>query len=90
MLMQKIMETFGLNALCNQHIDFVESVLNRVKSYNNLSALQSLVDSFQGAGNNPQDVSDFVWRPYLEVVQNNWPLAKMTEAILHQFGIIKK
>ena len=51
--MQKIMETFGLNALCNQHIDFVESVLNRVKSYNNLSVLQSLVDSFQGVDNNP-------------------------------------
>lgn len=60
MLMQKIMETFGLNALCNQHIDFVESVLNRVKSYNNLSVLQSLVDSFQGVDNNPQDVSDFI------------------------------
>ena len=60
MPMQKNMETFGLNALCNQHIDFVESVLNRVKSYNNLSALQSLVDSFQGVDNNPQDVSDFI------------------------------
>ena len=80
--MQKNMETFGLNALYNQHIDYVESVLDRVKIYN-LSAKQSLVDSFQGAGNNPQDVSDFVWRPYLEVVQNNWPLAKLTEDLLH-------
>lgn len=85
----KNMKTFGLNALYNLHIDYVESVLDRVKSYN-LSAQQSLVDSFQGAGNSPQDVSDFVWRPYLEVVQNNWPLAKLTEDLLHQFGIIKK
>ena len=59
MPMQKNMETFGLNALYNQHIDYVESVLDRVKIYN-LSAKQSLVDSFQGVDNNPQDVSDFI------------------------------
>ena len=49
--MQKNMETFGVNALYNQHIDYVEPVLDRVKSYN-LSTQQVLVDSFQGAGNN--------------------------------------
>lgn len=65
-------------------------VLNpaRVKSYNP-SVEQALVDFFQGAGNNPQDVADFVWQPYKEIIRNNWPLSKMTEDLLRQFGIIK-
>ena len=85
---KKNMDTFELNALYNQHIDYVESIMDRVKNYN-LSVEQALVNSFQGAGNNPQDVADFVWQPYKEIIRNNWPLSKMTEDLLRQFGIIK-
>lgn len=85
---RKNMNTFGLEALYNQHIDYVESIMDRVKSYNP-SVEQALVDTFQGAGNNPQDVSDFIWQPYKEIIRNNWPLSKLTEDLLRQFGIIK-
>lgn len=85
---KKNMETFGLDDLYNQHIDYVESIMDRVKSYNS-SVEQALVDSFQGAGNNPQDVADFVWQPYKEIIRNNWPLSKLTKDLLRQFGIIK-
>lgn len=83
------METFGLESLYNQHLDYVDAIMDRVKSYN-LAVQKDLVDTFQGAGYEPKDVFDFVWGPYLGKMQdNNWPLAKLTKDILHQFGIVK-
>lgn len=79
--------TLGLDQLYAMHSDYVEEVLDRARSYNNL-VNHELVDAFQGPFTSSQAVYDFVWGRYLEIPeQERRPLAKFTKDILDQVGI---
>ena len=82
--------TLGLDLLYKQHDDYVQELFDKVQAYNE-HAREALVSSFQGAGDSPDRVFEFVWGKNLETAkQINSPLSKLTRDILEQVGIINE
>lgn len=82
------MHTLGLDLLYPLHEDYVQEIFEKAQAYNK-HARESLVDSFQGAGESPDRVFEFVWGKHLEEAKLiNRPLSKLTRDILEQLGII--
>lgn len=81
------MRKLALNGLYMEHDDYVQEIFAKAQAYNE-HAREALVDSFQGAGESPAEVYDFVWGKNLENArQINRPLSKLTRDILKQVGV---
>lgn len=82
------MQTLGLDQIYMQHDDYVQELFAKAQAYNE-HAREALIDSFQGAGQSPSDVFEFVWGKNLETAkQINRPLSKLTRDVLQQVGVI--
>lgn len=82
-------KVFGLKELYNQHKDYVREIMDKTQAYDS-HAREALVNSFQGAGNTPEQVYHFVWGQYLTTEEHEKrPLSKLTKDILDQLEIIK-
>lgn len=82
-------EVFGLRELYNQHKDYAKEIMDKTQAYTS-HAREALINSFQGAGHNPEQVYDFVWGRYLSDIEHEKrPLSKLTKDILDQLEIIK-
>ena len=83
----KNIKRLGLNELYNEHIDYVEEIIDKCIAYNN-SYYESLVNSFDGLGKTEEEIDRIIWGNYLEVADyKKRPLSKITRDILEQFGI---
>lgn len=81
------MHTLGLNELYREHNDYVQELFLKAQAYSK-HAREALVTSFQGAGDSPDKVYDFVWGKNLEDANHiNRPLSKLTKDILDQLDI---
>lgn len=81
------MRKLALNGLYREHDDYVQEIFAKAQAYNR-QAREALVESFQGAGESPSEVYDFVWGKNLEDArQINRPLSKLTRDILKQVGV---
>lgn len=86
---EKNIKIFALNELYNEHKDYVQEIMDKTQAYNS-HARKTLVDSFQGAGNIPEQVYDFVWGRYLDDAEHEKrPLSKLTKDILDHLKITK-
>lgn len=84
----KNVEVFGLRELYAQHDDYVDEIISKTQAYSKC-AREALVDAFQDSGYTEKDVSNFVWGPYLDVVNHGKrPLSKLTFDLLKQFHVI--
>ena len=84
------MQKLALNGLYKEHDDYVQELFAKAQAYNE-HAREALVNSFQGAGESPSEVFEFVWGKNLETArQINRPLSKLTRDVLQQVGVIPK
>lgn len=84
------LQKLALNGLYQEHDDYVQELFAKAQAYNQ-HAREALVNSFQGAGESPSDVFEFVWGKSLETArQINRPLSKLTRDVLQQVGVIPK
>ena len=80
----------ALNELYQMHEDEVREIVEKAHAYND-HANAALVNSFQGAGESPSEVFEFVWGKNLETSrQINRPLSKLTRDVLQQVGVMPK
>ena len=78
---------FALKELYNEHVDYVQEIINKVQAYNH-SYYNSLIESYKGLGKIEADIERFVWGNYLEKAEHEKrPLSKLTKDILQQLGI---
>lgn len=78
---------FALKALYNEHIDYVNEIINKAQAYN-LDYYNSLIDSFKGLGKQDAEIERFIWGTYLENAEHEKrPLSKLTKDILEQLKI---
>lgn len=83
------MRALGLDLLYPLNDDYVQEIFDKAQAYNE-HAREALVNSFQGAGDSPERVFEFVWGKNLEETkQVNRPLSKLTSDILKQVGVIE-
>ena len=81
-------KVFGLRELYAQHDDYVDEIISKTQAYNKC-ARELLADGFQNSGYTENDVSNFVWGPYMDVAKHGKrPLSKLTFDLLRQFGVI--
>lgn len=81
-------KVFGLRELYAQHDDYVDEIISKTQAYNKC-ARELLADGFQNSGYTENDVSNFVWGPYIDVANHGKrPLSKLTFDLLRQFGVI--
>lgn len=80
-------KVFGLKELYNEHIDYVEEIIDKAQAYNS-TYYDSLIQSFSGLGKTPAEVDRYVWGNYIETAdQCKRPLSKLTKDILEQLDI---
>lgn len=80
-------DVFALKELYNEHIDFVEEIIDKAQAYNH-NYYNSLIDSFRGLGKKEAEIDRFIWGSYLENAEHeNRPLSKLTKDILEQLKI---
>lgn len=80
-------EVLALKELYNEHIDYVEEIINKAQAYNSQYYI-SLIDAFKGLGKQPAEIDRFVWGKYLEEAEHEKrPLSKLTKDILAQLKI---
>lgn len=85
----KDMSVLGLDQLYPLHDDYVQEIFDKANSYNK-HAREALINSFQGAGESPSKVFEFVWGKNMEEARHiNRPLSKLTHDILEQVGVIE-
>ncbi|OAV67952.1 hypothetical protein Barb4_02269 [Bacteroidales bacterium Barb4] len=78
---------FGLKELYNQHIDYVEEIIDKAQAYN-ADYYDSLIQSFSGLGKTPAEIDRCIWGNYIETADHcKRPLSKLTRDILEQLGI---
>lgn len=83
----KNIKRLGLNELYNEHIDYVEEIIDKCIAYNN-SYYESLINSFNGLDKTEEEIDRIIWGNYLEVADyKKRPLSKITKDILEQFSI---
>ncbi|OAV71393.1 hypothetical protein Barb6_01430 [Bacteroidales bacterium Barb6] len=83
----KNIEVFGLKELYNQHIDYVEEIIDKAQAYN-ADYYDSLIQSFSGLGKTPTEIDRCIWGNYIETADHcKRPLSKLTRDILEQLGI---
>jgi 5-methylcytosine-specific restriction endonuclease McrA len=83
----KNIEIFGLEPLYNQHIDYVQEIIDKAQAYNS-SYYNALVNSYTGLGKQPAEIDRFIWGNYLDATEHiKRPLSKLTKDILEQLGI---
>lgn len=80
-------KVLGLENVYNKHVDYVKELIDKSLAYDKY-ARQALVTAFQGAGNNPRLVYDFVWGRHLMTAEyEDRPLSKLTKDILDMLEI---
>lgn len=80
----------ALIELYQMHEDEAREIIEKAHAYNS-HAREALVNSFQGAGQSPIDVFEFVWGKNIETArQINRPLSKFTRDILEQVEVINE
>jgi 5-methylcytosine-specific restriction endonuclease McrA len=80
-------KVFGLKELYNEHIDYVEEIIDKAQAYNS-TYYDSLIQSFSGLGKTPAEIDRYIWGNYTEPSnQCKRPLSKFTRDILEQLGI---
>lgn len=83
-------EVLGLEDVYNKHTDYVKELIDKTMAYDKY-AQQALVTAFQGAGNNPRQVYEFVWgRHLMNAEYEDRPLSKLTKDILDMLEIKKR
>ena len=78
---------FMLNELYNNHMDYINEIVDRAKAYN-ADYYDSLIESFHQMGAHPSEINRYIWGCYLDVAeQGKRPLSKLTKDILDQLDI---
>ncbi|GAB6009882.1 HNH endonuclease [Dysgonomonas reticulitermitis] len=78
---------FGLKELYNEHIDYVEEIIDKAQAYN-AGYYNFLIHSFSGLGATPEQIDRYVWGNYTEMAdQCKRPLSKLTRDVLEQLDI---
>ena len=78
---------FALEELYNNHIDYVEEIIDKAQAYN-CTYYESLNNSYMGLNQLPADIDRFIWGSYLEEAEHcKRPLSKLTRDILEQLEI---
>lgn len=79
---------FMLNELYNNHMDYINEIVDKAKAYN-ADYYDSLIDSFHQLGARTSEINRYIWGCYLEVAEHgNRPLSKVTKDILDQLDIV--
>jgi hypothetical protein len=85
----KNIEVFALKELYNEHIDYVEEILNKVQAYNK-GYYNSLIKGYK-LGAQPVEIDRLIFGTYLEDAEHEKrPLSKLTKDILDQIGLKKR
>ncbi len=83
----KNIEEFALKELYNEHIDYVEEIIDKAQAYN-CNYYNSLIESYKDLGKQVADIDRFIWGSYLENAEHEKrPLSKLTRDILDQLEI---
>lgn len=80
-------KVLGLENVYNKHTDYVKELIDKSMAYDKY-AKEALVTTYQGAGNNPRQVYDFVWGRHLMTAEyEDRPLSKLTKDVLDLLDI---
>jgi len=80
-------DVFALKELYNEHIDYVEEIIDKAQAYNK-QYYNSLIDSYKGLGKQEADIDRFIWGNYLENAEHeNRTFSKLIKDILEQLKI---
>lgn len=81
-------EKLGLEELYNEHIDFVEEIIDKSQAYN-FNYYSQIIEDFKGTSYTPEEINRFIWGTYLsEKELCKRPLSKLTRDLLMQLGIV--
>lgn len=75
----------GLNKIYEEHIDYVEEIIDKIYAYNK-DYYKVLSNDFKGLGKSPDQIDTIIWNAYLEENERR-PMSKMTTDILKQLKI---
>ena len=80
-------ETLMLNELYNEHLDYINELVDKAKAYN-ADYYNGIIESFHQLGARPSEIDRYIWGCYLDVAeQGKRPLSKLTRDILDQLDI---
>jgi hypothetical protein len=84
---QNSIETFALKELYNEHVDYVQEIIDKAYMYND-SYYDGLVETFSGMEKTPQEIQQLIFGNYVALSDNEKrPLSKLTRDLLNQIGI---
>jgi hypothetical protein len=76
----------GLNKIYDEHIDYVEEIVDKIYAYNK-DYYTAMSDDFKGLGKSPDEIDTIIWNAYLQE-NGRRPMSKLTTDILKQFKLI--
>lgn len=76
----------GLNKIYEEHIDYVEEIVDKIYAYNK-DYYKAMVDDFTGLGKSPNEIDVIIWNAYLKENEKR-PMSKLTTDILRQLKLI--
>lgn len=80
-------QKLAIDKLYNEHIDYVEEIINKVIGYNH-SYYDALIENFRGIGIGINEMDNIIWGTYTTVAElGNRPFSKLTNDILAFFEI---
>lgn len=83
--MSTIIKLLGLSEVYNEHVEYVEEILDKIFSYNHCY-YDAMINSYKGLGKTPDQIESIIWSAYLDKVGNR-PMSKLTNDILTQLKI---
>ncbi|MFN3771732.1 hypothetical protein [Cloacibacterium normanense] len=83
--MNTIIKQLGLAEVYNEHVEYVEEILDKIFAYNH-SYYDAMISSYEGLGKTSAQIESIIWSAYLDKVGDR-PMSKLTNDILSQLKI---